>query len=200
MSNNAKAPYLSTSNGLVITLSGLAFAFTLSVVAMFVSLRTFNIRCFTAQGVLVLPTPIFDGGLSVGKVVLSESSVESRINWWFPDSSAFPSRISYKGPIASTHSGPYALTLCGGENTVSCEMLSVGTCFKRSLPANCNQLDVISFHLDSEDTQIDEGFFNITGFTSYAKSSPHLFYLSVEYNGTEVQRGTLGTLCTRDDN
>jgi hypothetical protein len=200
MPGNAKPPYLSTSNGLVITLSGLALAFTLSVVAVFVSLRMFNIRCFTAQGVLVLPTPVMDGGLSVGKVVLTESSVESRINWWLSNSSAYPTRISYRGPITNDYIGPYALTLCGGETTLSCEMISVGTCFKRSLPMNCNQIDVLSFHLDANDTQIEDGFFNITGFTSYAKSSPHLFYISIEYNGTEIQRGGLGTLCTRDDN
>jgi len=200
MSDKKKAPYLSTSNGLAITLTGVALAFTLSIVAMFISLRTFNIRCFTAHGVLVLPTPVFDGGITAGKVVLSEIAVESRFNWWIGNTSDFPSRISYRGPIQGSYDGPYALTICGGENTVSCEMLTLGTCFKRSLPEDCKQIDSIQFHLDACDLPIDDGFFNITGFVSYAKSSPHLFYLSVEYNGTEIQRGSIGSLCTRDDN
>jgi len=180
--------------------AGIVFSVVLALISIIFSLRIENIRCFTGQGILVLPDAVLDGGFSAGKIVLSTTSVESQLRWW---TMGEPSRVSYRGPlnvsgVNASMIAPYALTLCGGNNTASCKLLEMGTCFKRSLGDDCGLIELVSFELDAGDTQIDDDFFNITGFVSLAKSSPHLFYISVEVNGTEVQRGSLGAICTRD--
>lgn len=180
--------------------SGIAAAVVFALVAIIFASRIDNIRCVTAQGALVLPDPVPDGGLSVGKVVLSTSTVENQIRWWSLEEI---SRISYRGPLNNSGVGmsptaPYALTLCGGDSTPTCKLLEMGTCFKRGLGDDCGLIEVVASELDSSDTEIDDYFLNITGFVALAKSSPNLFYLSVEANGTEIQRGGIGQICTRD--
>lgn len=180
--------------------SGIVASIILAAVSIAFSLRIDNIRCFTANGISVLPVPVTTGGFSAGKIVLSATSVESQIRWW---TTGEPTRISYRGPlnvsgVNASMIAPYALTLCGGNNTPSCKLLEMGTCFERELGDDCGLIELVSWELDTGDVEIDDDFFNITGFVSLAKSSPHLFYLSIEVGGEEVQRGSLGAICTRD--
>ena len=182
--------------------AGIAASVILGIVAVIFAHGVHDIRCYNAHGSLVVPVQVLDGGISAGKIVFSSVSVQSQIRWWLGGnySGSVPSRISYRGPMNQSMIAPYALTLCGGNTTQTCQLLEMGTCHKRNLPPNCRLLETVSFNLDSSDTALEEmNFFNITSFVSLAKTSPHLFYLSVEVDGEEVQRGlNLGGVCTRD--
>lgn len=141
--------------------------------------------------------PVADGGLAAGKTVLLGGSVENRIRWWSNHSIA---RIGYRGPITINPVGPRALTLCGGPLTPSCAQLEEATCFRNGLSDSCGMIEIVRFEVDADDTPVTAAFYNISGFADYARSSPQLFYLSLETGGgVEIIRGDLSGLCRRDD-
>lgn len=157
-----------------------------------------DIRCFGGNGVSTQPLPTPDGGVHSGRLVYHSQSGEMRIMW----SGTTPSRISVRGPIYPPNSlptAPSAWTICGGNSTLTCSELEAGTCLLRSQPANCGLIETVQRHIDALDTEIGAAhFFNITGFLHKAKEFPELFYISIEREGNEVQRGQFGSTCSSD--
>jgi hypothetical protein len=157
-----------------------------------------DIRCFNGNGVSTQPTPTPGGGLHIGRLIFHSDSAEIRIVWSGPT----PTRISLRGPLYPPNllpTGPYALTLCGGNTTKSCEEVEMATCLLRDFTAPCGVIETQLKSIDATDIELTPlHFFNITGFLKKAKEFPELFYVSVEIDSVEVQRGQLGATCSDD--
>jgi len=181
----------------------LTFIFAALAVIVFILflMRQNNIRCFTALGIHTQPAPTPDGGQSIGRIEFLTDTVEMRVRWWLLNGTT-PERISFRGPLDNPMSitAPYALTVCGGDSTQSCESLEQATCVARGLTFPCGLLEASVMHLDSSDTALEPHFWNITGFLKQAKQYPEFFYLSVEETDSsgETQRGAIGATCSKD--
>jgi hypothetical protein len=184
--------------------TALVLAFIAAICSILFVLEQNNERCFVGQGIGTLPVPTLNGGLDVGKIKFLSNQVEVRIIWWVNTSYGAPTRISFRGPLDAAGVGvlpiaPYALTICGGNTTESCDEMEARTCSNYHKPVGCGKLEALLKYLDAEDTELHSNFFNITGFLRDAKANPELFYISLEAAGVgEIQRGAIGGTCSAD--
>lgn len=163
-----------------------------------------TVRCFSGDGVSTQPFPTIGSGFFTGKIEYMSNKVEIRIYWWINETYGTPSQIRFHGPFSSGGVGviadaPSALTICGGNTTQTCAILETLTCVNNGLSAGCGILETVANNIDSLDTEIGHNFFNISGFISTARYQPELFYITLEMSdGTEFQRGLIGSICTRE--